>query len=201
MKLTVRELALLAVFGALWGVVEISLGTVLKSIHFPLSGIFLASIGLIIALIARIFVPRTGAILFVGIIAMLLKLFSLGGVIIGPMVGILAEALIAEIVVSLLGPSSLSFVLAGALGIAWSAVQPFVTGPLLFGRGLLDVWGGDGRSGQPNAGVQHPVCLADRGSFRPPSSVAWGRCWLAGMASGATIARPDATRLSVLAHE
>jgi len=142
MKLTVRELALLAVFGALWGIVEISLGTVLKSIHFPLSGIILAGIGLLIALIARVFVPQKGTILFVGVIAMLLKLFSLGGVIIGPMVGILAEALIAEIVVSLMGISAPGFVLAAALGVAWSAVQPFVTGPLLFGRGLLDVWVG-----------------------------------------------------------
>jgi len=32
MKFSTRELVLLAVFGALWGVVEITLGSVLKSL-------------------------------------------------------------------------------------------------------------------------------------------------------------------------
>ncbi len=114
----------------------------LKSLNVPLSGVVLAGIGLMIALIARLFVPGKGSTLFVGIIAMLLKLFSLGGVIIGPMMSIFAEALIAELVLSGLGVSSASFILAGALGVSWSLVQPFITGPLLLGRTLLEVWVG-----------------------------------------------------------
>ncbi len=35
MKLSTRELATLAVFGALWGLVEISLGSVLKTLISP----------------------------------------------------------------------------------------------------------------------------------------------------------------------
>lgn len=141
MKLSTRELATLAVFGALWGLVEISLGSVLKTLNIPMSGVVLASIGLTIALVGRVFVPKRGTTLFIGIIATLLKLFSLGGVIIGPMVGILTEALVAEIVLSLAGkPRRFGFVLAGALGVAWVLVQPFVTGPLLFGRTLFTVW-------------------------------------------------------------
>lgn len=142
MKFTTRELVLLAVFGALWGAVEITLGTALKSLNVPFSGVFLAAVGLLIALIARLFVPRRGSTLFVGIIAMLLKLFSLGGVIIGPMLGIFMEALIAEFVLSGLGVSLSSFILTGALAASWSVAQPFITGPLIFGRALLDVWAG-----------------------------------------------------------
>jgi hypothetical protein len=141
MKLSTRELASIAVFGTLWGISEISLGSVLKSLNVPFSGAVLAAIGLTIALVGRVFVPKKGSTLFIGVIAMLLKLFSLGGVIIGPMVGIISEALVAEIVLSLSGkPRRLSFVLAGALGVAWTLVQPFVTGPLLFGRSLFVVW-------------------------------------------------------------
>jgi len=141
MKLSTRELATLAVFGALWGLVEISLGSVLKTLNVPLSGVVLSSIGLTVALVGRVFVPRRGSTLFIGVIAMLLKLFSLGGVIIGPMVGIFTEALVAEIVLSLAGkPGRAAFVLAGALGVAWTLLQPFVTGPLLFGRTLFTVW-------------------------------------------------------------
>lgn len=141
MKLSTRELATLAVFGALWGLVEISLGSVLKTLNVPLSGMVLAAIGLTVALVGRVFVPRRGSTLFIGVIAMLLKLFSLGGVVIGPMVGIFTEALVAEIVLSLAGkPRRGALVLAGALGVAWVLVQPFVTGPLLFGRTIFTVW-------------------------------------------------------------
>jgi hypothetical protein len=141
MNLSTRELAILAVFGALWGVVEISLGSVLKTLNVPFSGLVLSSIGLTIALVGRVFVPKKGSTLFIGVIATLLKLFSIGGVIIGPMVGILTEALVAEIVLSLAGkPRLASHMLAGALGVAWVLVQPFVTGPLLFGRTLFVIW-------------------------------------------------------------
>jgi hypothetical protein len=141
MKLSTRELATLAVFGALWGLVEISLGALLKTLNIPLSGVVLSAIGLTIALVGRAFVPRRGSTLFIGVIATLLKLFSLGGVILGPMVGILTEALVAEVVLSLVGkPRRSGFVLAGALGVAWVLLQPFVTGPLLFGRTVFTVW-------------------------------------------------------------
>ncbi len=141
MKLSTRELATIAVFGTLWGASEISLGSVLKSLNIPFSGAILAAIGLMVALVGRTFVPQRGSTLFVGVIAMLLKLFSLGGIIVGPMAGIFSEALVAEIVLSLLGgPRRFSFLLAGALGVAWCLVQPFVTGPLLFGRTLFVVW-------------------------------------------------------------
>jgi hypothetical protein len=141
MKLSTRELATIAVFGTLWGISEISLGSVLKSLNIPFGGALLSAIGLVIALVGRAFVPKKGSTLFVGVIAMLLKLFSLGGVIMGPMVGIFSEALLAEIFLSLTGsPRRFSFVIAGALGVTWSLVQPFVTGPLLFGRSLFVVW-------------------------------------------------------------
>lgn len=141
MRRSTRELATIAVFGTLWGISEISLGSVLKSLNIPFSGAVLGAIGLTIALVGRAFVPNKGSTLFVGVIAMLLKLFSLGGVIIGPMVGIISEALVAEIVLSLTGkPGRFSFLLAGALGVTWTLLQPFVTGPLLFGRTLFVVW-------------------------------------------------------------
>ena len=141
MKFSTRELVTMAVFGALWGAVEISLGSVLHAIHLPLSGLALTAIGLAIAMVGRIFVPRRGSTIFIGVIATVLKLFSIGNILIGPMIAILAEALIAEIVLDLFPrPSWLAFMLAGAGGALWTLVQPFVTGLLLFGRSLLVVW-------------------------------------------------------------
>lgn len=141
MKLTTRELTTVAVFGALWGLSEISLGSVLKSLNIPFSGVVLSAIGITIALVGRAFVPKRGTTFFIGVIATLLKLFSIGGVIIGPMVGIISEALLVEIVLSIfVKPSRVSFLVAGAFGVSWVLAQPFVTGPLLFGRTLFVVW-------------------------------------------------------------
>jgi hypothetical protein len=141
MKLTTRELVTIAIFGTLWGIVEMTLGGVLKSLNIPMSGMVLASIGLLIAMVGRRFVPRRGSTFFIGVIATILKLFSLGGVIIGPMVGILTEALVAEIVLSTRKePNRMVMIIAGAFGVTWVVAQPFVTGPILFGRTLFVVW-------------------------------------------------------------
>src|SRR5512143_1595609 len=98
MKFTTRELVTMAVFGALWGLVEISLGSVLHAINLPLSGMLLSIIGVMVAVIGRLFVSRRGSTLFIGVIAMVLKLFSIGNILIGPMVAIFVEALIAELI-------------------------------------------------------------------------------------------------------
>ncbi len=141
MKFSTRQLVTIAVFGALWGVVEMSFGSVIKSLQIPFSGAVMAAIGLSIAMISRLFVPVRGSTLFVGIIAMLLKLFSIGTIIIGPMFGILTEAVVAEVVFSSTPRQNrLVFILAGGLGVLWTLVQPFVSGLLFFGRDPFVVW-------------------------------------------------------------
>ncbi|PIZ26370.1 MAG: hypothetical protein COY47_00885, partial [Chloroflexi bacterium CG_4_10_14_0_8_um_filter_57_5] len=112
MKFTTRQLVTMAVFGALWGVVEISLGSVLHAIKIPLTGLALSTIGLLVALIGRLFVPKRGSTFFIGVIATVLKLFSIGNIVIGPMIGILAEALVAELILDIFPkPTRLAFVL------------------------------------------------------------------------------------------
>jgi ABC-type thiamin/hydroxymethylpyrimidine transport system permease subunit len=141
MKFTTRELVTLTVFGTLWGLVEMTLGSLLHALNIPLSGTVLAAAGLTIALIGRLFVPRRGSTFFIGVIATILKLFSIGSVVIGPMIGILIEAAVAEIVLSIFRkPSRVAFTLAGASGVLWSLGQPFFTGLVLFGRELFVIW-------------------------------------------------------------
>jgi hypothetical protein len=141
MRMTTRALVTCTVFGTLWGLSEMSLGSVLKSLNIPLSGAVLAAIGLIIALVGRVFVPRRGSTLYIGVVAMLLKLFSLGGVVLGPMVAILAEALVAEAILSAFpAPGRLASVSAGAGGVLWVLIHPLITNPLLFGRTAFVAW-------------------------------------------------------------
>jgi hypothetical protein len=141
MKFTARELVLLGVFGALWGAAEMSLGSVLHMLNIPMTGMFMASIGLAVAMIGRLFVNRPGATLFIGVIAALLKMFSFGGVVIYPMFGILMEALLADMVLTVLRkPGRIAFALAGGLGVVWTLIHPFVSQGILAGRDMYVIW-------------------------------------------------------------
>lgn len=142
MRFTIRDLVYIGVFGALWGAVEMTLGSVLHVLNVPFSGVILTGIGVIILLIGRLFVPRTGSVLFIGLVTAFLKMLSLGGIVLNPMIGIVAESLLTEVVLTATGrPRRATFVLAGALAAFWPFVHPFFTHGLLAGRGLLTVYG------------------------------------------------------------
>jgi ABC-type thiamin/hydroxymethylpyrimidine transport system permease subunit len=142
MRFTVRDLVYIGVFGALWGAAEMTLGSLLHVLNVPFSGAVLAGIGITIALIGRLFVPRTGSVLFIGLVTALLKMLSLGGIVLNPMIGIVAESLLAEVVLTLWGrPRRASFVVAGGLAVFWPFVHPFFTQGILAGQGILTVYG------------------------------------------------------------
>jgi hypothetical protein len=146
---TTRDWVYIAVFGALWGAIEITLGAYLHVIFPPLAdtflvGVIMAGLGGIIALTGRHFVPHTGSVLMIGVVTALLKALSLGGVKIGPMVAILAESLLVEAGLLLAHPRfsvhpRLAFTLAGALAVGWNFVHKFVMMRLLFGKGVSEV--------------------------------------------------------------
>jgi hypothetical protein len=142
---TTRDWVYIAVFGALWGAIEITLGAYLHVIFPPLAdtflvGVIMAGLGGVIALTGRHFVPHTGSVLMIGVVTALLKALSLGGVKIGPMVAILAESLLIEAGLLLTGrPTRWAFALAGALAVSWNFFHKFVMMRLLFGSGASEV--------------------------------------------------------------
>jgi len=143
---TVRDWVYIAVFGALWGALELTLGAYLHVLFPPLAntfftGLIMAGIGALIALVGRTFVPRTGAVLFIGIVTALLKVLSLGGAKIGPVVAILAEVILMELaLLSKASPARWRYVLAGALAVAWNFFHKFVMMRLLYGKGIGEVY-------------------------------------------------------------
>lgn len=138
---TLRDWVNIAIIGALWGAIEIGLGSYLHILIPPLantffSGLILAFLGIVIVLAGQRIVPQRGAILMIGIITALLKLLSYGGVKVGPMVAILAQATLMELGLWWNRTSRGSHMLAGALAVGWNAVHPLLMLPLLFGRTL-----------------------------------------------------------------
>jgi ABC-type thiamin/hydroxymethylpyrimidine transport system permease subunit len=143
---TVRDWVYVAVFGALWGALELTLGAYLHVLFPPLAdtfftGLIMAGIGAVVALVGRTFVPRPGAVLGIGIVTALLKVLSLGGVKIGPVVAILAEAALMELaLLSKASPTRWRYVLAGILAVSWNFFHKFIMMRLLYGQGVTEVY-------------------------------------------------------------
>lgn len=143
---TVRDWVYVAVFGALWGALELTLGAYLHVLFPPLAdtfftGLIMAGIGAVVALVGRTFVPRPGAVLGIGIVTALLKVLSLGGVKIGPVVAILAEAALMELaLLSKASPTRWRYVLAGILAVSWNFIHKFIMMRLLYGQGITEVY-------------------------------------------------------------
>jgi ABC-type thiamin/hydroxymethylpyrimidine transport system permease subunit len=143
---TTRDWVYVAVFGALWGALELTLGAYLHVLFPPLAntfftGLILAGIGAAIALVGYTFVPRPGAVLSIGIVTTLLKVLSLGGVKIGPVVAILAEVILMEVaLLSKRSPTRGRYTLAGTVAVSWNFFHKFIMMRLLYGKGIGEVY-------------------------------------------------------------
>ena len=137
-----RDLVTVAVFGALWGTAEMSLGALLHALGLPFSGLAMTAAGMMVALTGYRFVPRRGAVLSIAAVTALLKAFSLGSIVLSPMLAILVEALLAETGLALAGgrPRRVALALAGALATLWVPVHPFVSQGLIAGEGMVEIY-------------------------------------------------------------
>lgn len=139
---SVRDLVYIAIFGALWGGLEASLGSYLHVLKVPFTGVIMGGLGLVLALLGRPFVPRRGSVMMIGVVTALLKMLSLGGVILNPMIGILAESALAELALSpWRRPARGAFAVAGAVAVVWVFFHPFFTQGVLAGQGIVTVYG------------------------------------------------------------
>lgn len=146
LEYSVRDWVNVAVFGALWGALEMTLGAYLHVI-FPsladtfFTGLIMAGTGAVIVLVGRTFVPKIGAVLFIGIIAAILKVFSLGGMVIGAVVAILAEAILIELaLLTKKSPPRWRYVLAGMLAVSWNFFHKFIMMRIIYGKGITQVY-------------------------------------------------------------
>lgn len=154
MRFSVRDLVYIGIFGALWGVSETGVGSVLHALQVPLTGTVLAGVGMTIALTGRYFVPRRGSVLFIGLVTALLKMLSVGGTVLNPMIAIVVESVLAELVLMAGRHHRVTFAAAGAAASAWSLVQPFLTGAILAGQGFFAVYARMLRNGARMLGVE-----------------------------------------------
>lgn len=139
-RLSTRDLVYIAVLAALWTGSENILGAQLHAMNIPFNGVPLTAIAIFLMVIGRSLVPKVGSTILMGVVVALLKVLSIGGVVLSPMIGILMEALLVELSMTALGTTQLASVVGGMLAEIWSFVHPFVIQPLLFGAQMLIIY-------------------------------------------------------------
>lgn len=161
MRFTVRELVYVAIFGAIWGALEISAGSYLHLIFPPLTtpfigvGSIMTGLGMVVALVGRLFVPKRGSVVMIGVITAILKALSVGGVVVSPMLAIIIESLLAEIgLLVSRRPSRWGFALAGSLAVVWTFFHKFLASYFLLGRGIYEIYLEVLRSGAQALGME-----------------------------------------------
>jgi len=143
---TVRSWVTIGLFGALWAVVEVTLGSYLHVI-FPsqantfLTGVVMGGIGVAVALTGRHFVPNRGSVLLIGVVTALLKLLSPGGARLGPFVAIIMESALMEAALWIACTEHRwAFIVGGALAVGWNLPHKFIMMRLLYGKGIVEMY-------------------------------------------------------------
>lgn len=122
-----------ALFAGLWGAAEVSLGALLSAARVPLSGLLMAAIGVVCLVTARRLQPAAGQSLAMGVAVAFLKVFSVGGMLLGPLVGILVESLLVEAAFTLAGGRRVAAILGGAGALAWGPTWALLASAALAG--------------------------------------------------------------------
>ena len=128
----------IAVFGSFWGLAEITLGTFLHLFHFPLAGLVLSQVAVLILLNAARIRYRSGSIIIMGLVAMLIKGIALSTIKLGPMVGILLESLTVELMFRRTLPGRGSFMITGMLVSILPIIQTLVVKMIYMGFTFIE---------------------------------------------------------------
>lgn len=128
-----------SVVGSLWASVEIVAGSFLHNLHVPFSGTILTAFSVFLLVAFLQLWPDRGILWRAGLICALMKSLSPSAVILGPMIGILSEAVILWLFVRLLGRNLFSLMLGGALAVTSALIHKVVSLLILYGFDLVKV--------------------------------------------------------------
>ncbi len=122
-----------AVVGSLWATVEIVLGSLLHNLKLPLAGSILSFITVYLVISFFQIWKINGLIWRAGLICALMKSISPSAIILGPMIGILSQAIILDMIIRLTGKNLFSYLLGGAVAVFSALAQKAITLLVLYG--------------------------------------------------------------------
>lgn len=123
----VRPWTYATLFGTLWGAVEATLGTAVHLGKMPFRGDLMGLAGLLCLVCLRRLQPRPGVCMLAGAVAIFIKIFTLGGLYPGPIIGIGIQALALEIALTATGGHTIGAAIGGFLALATNPIQKIIT--------------------------------------------------------------------------
>ena len=129
-----------AIAGGLWASFEIIVGSLLHNLHLPFSGSILATFSVIL-MISFLQVWNTNGLIWrAGIICGLMKSLSPSAVILGPMTGIMMEAVIMDLFIFLIGRNMIGYLLAGIGALLSTILHKLASLFILYGTDLVAIY-------------------------------------------------------------
>jgi nucleoside-triphosphatase THEP1 len=127
------------VAGSIWASVEIILGSFFHNLNLPFSGTILSFIGVYLMISFFQVWKERGLIWRAGIICALMKSISPSAIILGPMIGIMTEALVMELFILLLGKNLLGYMTGGAFAVFSTIVHKFFNLLITYGFNFINI--------------------------------------------------------------
>ena len=122
-----KQIPRILLIGIIWGLAEILIAPVIKSVQPALFGFLMPFITVLIILIGRYYIPAYGSVILMGIIASVMKYLLSGMVLHGAFMAILLEALLAEIILSVFNMNLFSYIFVGISTELYSALHPLLS--------------------------------------------------------------------------
>lgn len=128
-----------SVAGSIWASVEIILGSFLHNLKIPFSGMFLSFISVYLLIYFLQIWKENGLIWRSGLICAIMKSISPSAFIVGPMIGILTEAVLLELFIFLLGKNLLGYTIGGAFAVLSTIFHKLISLLILYGFNFIKI--------------------------------------------------------------
>ncbi|MDP1678247.1 MAG: nucleoside-triphosphatase [Bacteroidota bacterium] len=125
-----------ALLGSVWASLEIVVGSFLHNLKFPLTGTILSAVGISLLIAGHSLWKEKGIVWRAGLICAVMKSVSPSSVILGPMIGIAAEAFIVETAIRLLGGNAFGYIVGGAVACTTPLIQKTISYLFTYGMNI-----------------------------------------------------------------
>ncbi len=129
-----------AVVGGLWASIEIIVGSFLHNTRIPFAGSVLAFTGTILLVGFYQIWPYKGLIIRAGLITAIMKSVSPSAIILGPMTGIMLEAILIEGIIRLFGNNLFAYMTGGILSLSSALFHKIISLIIYYGFNLVKIY-------------------------------------------------------------
>lgn len=126
-----------AVIGSIWASFEIIFGTFLHNLRIPFAGTFLTFFSLVLLIGFSYKWNDKNLFLKAGIICALMRSMMPTSIILGPLIGIMVEAIIFQFSLKLFGRTYLAFVVAGVLSMFSAIIHKVISILIIYGLDIV----------------------------------------------------------------